>query len=414
MMVVSGYAGGMRRIPELDALRALAALVVLLFHLNPPRFFFGWTGVDLFFVLSGYLITTIILDHQGKRGFLRNFYARRGLRIWPIYYLALFAMVATAPLVPTDRRPTLEGLGYYATYLQNVTLYRLQPPPEFHVAFDHTWTLALEEQFYLIWPALVALASLALWDRWGSRLARVAGPRLPVAWRERWQGRPGWVRAIDGRQARLIGLCIAVVMVAWMAREGGYFRLGRYPERILISRCDGFALGGLLAVLLIDRERFARNRRRFRIGFVITAIGAFGYIAWKLATAGMGYLGLPTPSDPAPTIFLVSLAYFGLVGAVACFAGHPALAPLRWRPLCYLGLISYGIYLYHYIIYWIYDGFRFTWEDSLADGATKIGLTLLAAILSWHLIEKPILGLKERFRYEAPSPNAPAREPAAV
>ena len=179
-----GYAGRMRRIPELDALRALAALVVLLFHLNPPRFFFGWTGVDLFFVLSGYLITTIILDHQGQRGFLRNFYARRGLRIWPIYYIALFAVVATAPLVPRDRRPPLNGLGYYVTYLQNITLYQLRPPPEFHIAFDHTWTLALEEQFYLIWPALIALASLALWDRWGLRLARRVGPRLPEAWRE--------------------------------------------------------------------------------------------------------------------------------------------------------------------------------------------------------------------------------------
>ncbi len=412
--VASGYAGGMRRIPELDSLRALAALVVLLFHLNPPRFFFGWTGVDLFFVLSGYLITSIILDHQGKRGFLRNFYARRGLRIWPIYYLALFAVVATAPFVPVDRRPPLKGLGYYVAYLQNISLYQLRTPPEFHIAFDHTWTLALEEQFYLIWPALIALASLALWDRWGLRLAREIGLRMPGAWQARWHRRPAWVRSIGGREARLIGLCVTVVLVAILARDGGTFRLGRYPERILISRCDGFALGGLLAVLLSDRDRLARHRGRFRLAFGLTALGAFGYIGWKIATAGMGYLGLPTPADPGPTIFVVSLAYFGLVGTVTCFAGHPALAPLRWHPLCYLGLISYGIYLYHYIIYWVYDGFRFTWEDSIADGAAKIGLTLLVAVLSWHLVERPILGLKERFRYETTEPVETAREPAAV
>ena len=164
-----------------------------------------------------------------------------------------------------------------------------------------------------------------------------------------------------------------------------------------------------------NRDRLARHLGRFRLAFGLTALGAFWFIAWKLATAGMGYLGLPTPVHPGPTILVVSLAYFGLVGTVACFALHPALAPLRWRPLCYLGLISYGIYLYHYInSNWVYDGFRFTWEDSVADGAAKIGLTLLAAILSWHLIERPILGLKERFRYEAPEPVATAREPAAV
>lgn len=390
----------MRRVPELDALRALAALVVLLFHLNPPRFFFGWTGVDLFFVLSGYLITSIILEHQGKRGFLRNFYVRRGLRIWPIYYLALIVVVATAPLVPPDRRPPLEGLGYYLTYTQNVTLYALKPPPPFHIAFDHTWTLALEEQFYLIWPALVALASWAAWDRWGDRLSG----RVPRRWADRWRRRPVWVRAVDGRRARLIGLCLGVALMAMMAREGGYFRMGRYSERILIGRCDGFALGGLLAVLLSDRERLARHLGRFRLGFVLVASLAFGRIGWNIATSGgIGYLGLPTPADPAATIFLVNLAYFGLVGTVATFAGHPALAPLRWRPLCYLGLISYGIYLYHYPIYWAYDGFAFPYETSIRHGAAKVGLTLLAAVVSWHLIEKPLLSLKDRFRYEPPT-----------
>src|SRR5262245_12702190 len=103
----------MRRVPELDALRAVAALVVLLFHLNPPRFFFGWTGVDLFFVLSGYLITTIILDHCNRRGFVWNFYARRGLRIWPTYYLTLAVLVLTSPFLPSKKREPLEGLGSY-------------------------------------------------------------------------------------------------------------------------------------------------------------------------------------------------------------------------------------------------------------------------------------------------------------
>src|SRR4051812_9144594 len=111
----------MPRVPELDALRAFAAGIVLLFHLRPEGFVFGWTGVDLFFVLSGYLITTIILQHQAAPGFLRNFYVRRGLRIWPLYYLTLFGLVALNPFLP--RPQPMAGLPYYLTYTQNVPSY---------------------------------------------------------------------------------------------------------------------------------------------------------------------------------------------------------------------------------------------------------------------------------------------------
>src|SRR5689334_19766085 len=111
----------MPRVPELDALRALAALVVLLFHIRPQRFPWGWTGVDLFFVLSGYLITTIILGHQGTRGFVRNFYIRRSLRIWPIYYLALLGLVLANRWLPKPQ--PMDALPYYLTYTQNLPSY---------------------------------------------------------------------------------------------------------------------------------------------------------------------------------------------------------------------------------------------------------------------------------------------------
>src|SRR5690349_5506703 len=101
----------MKRVPELDALRTLAAAVVLLFHLHPPTFFFGWTGVDLFFVLSGYLITTIVIDHTDAPGFYYSFYMRRGLRIWPIYYLTLFGLVLLNPFLA--RREPMDALGYF-------------------------------------------------------------------------------------------------------------------------------------------------------------------------------------------------------------------------------------------------------------------------------------------------------------
>ena len=135
----------MKRVPELDALRAIAAGIVLVFHLRPQSFPFGWTGVDLFFVLSGYLITSIILGHGDSPGFYRNFYMRRGLRIWPIYYLTLFVLLATNPLL--DQPQPMRGLAYVLTYTQNTPLFWRKIPPLFHRAFDHSWTLALEEQF---------------------------------------------------------------------------------------------------------------------------------------------------------------------------------------------------------------------------------------------------------------------------
>ena len=405
------------RVAELDALRAIAASVVLLFHLNPARFVPGWTGVDLFFVLSGYLITTIILDHLDARRFIAVFYARRGLRIWPIYYLSLVVLVATAPLVPEPRRPPLEGLGHYLTFTQNVSLYALKSPPRFHEGFDHAWTLALEEQFYLIWPALIALAAWSGWDRlaaFSGRLALRRGlARRMVVWRSKLR----WVLAVGARNLRLIALCLMVVALAWLAREGGYLRPGRYSERILIARCDGFALGGLLAVILTDRRRVARHVGRYQLAFGLVALLSLAQMALNCRANGvLGYFGLPTPADPAGTILTVNVFYFGLVGLVVTLAGHRVLAPLRWRPVCYLGLISYGIYLYHYMVYWVLDGYTVRYEHSFWHGAAKVAVTLAVAMASWHLIERPILALKDRIRYDTDkaSEAATSREPEAL
>jgi peptidoglycan/LPS O-acetylase OafA/YrhL len=359
----------MPRVPELDSLRALAAFIVLLFHIRPQRFYFGWTGVDLFFVLSGYLITAIILDHVSSRRFFVHFYVRRGLRIWPIYYLTLFGLVLANPHLP--KRQPMDALPYYLTYTQNVPSYWHRPMPPFNPAFDHTWTLALEEQFYLLWPALVA---------W-------AGPR------------------------RLVRLCLAVVTINLLAREGGYFTYNQLSERLLVARSDGFALGGLLAALLADRERLARHRARFRLGFGLAGLAALVYLAVGMAlTDPIGFIGLPTPIWPVLTIFAVALLYFGLIGVVLLSAGHPALAPLRLGPLVYLGRISYGIYIYHYIIYWAIDGFDFNYDRPWRINVLKVAATVAAAMLSWHLIERPILSLKDYFRYEP----GPATRPAVA
>jgi peptidoglycan/LPS O-acetylase OafA/YrhL len=354
----------MRRIPELDGLRALAASAILLFHLNPPRFFVGWTGVDLFFVLSGYLITSIILRNNSEPQFLRTFYIRRGLRIWPVYYLVFLCLIVANPWLPKPER--LDAWPYYATYTQNLPSYWHRAMPPFNPCFDHTWTLAIEEQFYLVWPALVALV----------------GPR------------------------RVGLLCCAVIALSWKLRAGGdwfFFLAPRMSERLLLARGDGFALGGLLAWFLARPESTLRHLRRLGPPLcALLALGAGLYLSYGMTQEGpIGFLGLPTPSDPAGTILAVDLCFAGVIGLVLLGQGHPLLAPLRFAPLVYLGRISYGLYMYHYVIYYFYEGQSFPHETSIWRGAMKIALTFAVAALSWHVIEQPLLSLKDHFDYRA-------------
>lgn len=350
------------RIAELDSLRGLAAVAIVVFHLNPPAFFVGWTGVDLFFVLSGYLITGIILRHGGTRGFLATFYMRRGLRIWPIYYLCLAVLVVVVRRMPTPL--SLVSLPYYLTYTQNLPLYRGNDAPSLR-PFDHTWTLALEEQFYIVWPALVLLA---------------------------------------GRK-RVVPLCLAVIAVSVMAREDGYLAWGHFSERILLARCDGFALGGLLAAILIGGPS-----RKVAAGLGLALAGSIGWIVWGSIAAGgaIFFLGMPTPARPSTTILAVGVAYFGVVGLVAIGAGSRWLAPLRFAPLAYLGKISYGLYLYHYPIFWMIDGYDFVYGQPWRVRIAKLAATLAVSVASWHLVEAPILRLKDRFGYRSADVDAPA------
>lgn len=365
----------MRRISELDALRGLAAVVVMFFHLDPHRYFPGWSGVDLFFVLSGYLITSIILRDGESNDFFINFYARRSLRIWPIYYLTLLVLVAANPFL--SRPAPLDDLPYALTYTQNIPLYWGKEPPPHHPALNHAWTLAVEEQFYLVWPALIL-----------------------------WAGR-----------RRLVPLCLATIALALATRDGWNWILPRYHERLLLARSDGFALGGLLAWLL-GEDGWARRRRDLGgLAFGAASGLALAYLLWGAWSEGAKhFIGLPTPSHPAETIFAFGLLYAGIIGLVALHAGGRWLRPLRLGWLAYLGQISYGLYLYHYVVYWTIDGCDP--KIAVREGqpwptqAAKLGASLALAVASWHLIERPILRLKGRFGYrDAPGEGRPASGP---
>lgn len=144
----------MKHIPALDGIRGIAVVLVLLFHLHIPGLSLGWAGVPLFFVLSGFLITGILIDAKTENfsDYIKSFYIKRTLRIFPLFYLYLLLNLVV--LLATNR-PT-DGYAWYFTYLQNYHLgAAIYSQGNIPGIVGHTWSLAVEEQFYLIWPFVV-------------------------------------------------------------------------------------------------------------------------------------------------------------------------------------------------------------------------------------------------------------------
>jgi peptidoglycan/LPS O-acetylase OafA/YrhL len=328
------------RIAELDGLRGIAILLVLAVHLKSTPLPWGWAGVELFFVLSGYLITGIILEGMDRPGFLRTFYIRRALRIWPIYYLT----IAVVGLLPTWK-PV--GVGYFITYTQNVSLYIVDAPgsaPFYPVWWPllPTWSLAVEEQFYLLWPLLLL-----------------------------WLGRKA-----------VVTLALATLLAAAVMRQGGF------SLYLLGTRCDGLALGSLLAVGPSLEVRWQRAGL-IAAGAVILLIGAFGPSGLRLSKDFV---------HPTTEIPVAALASFLTVAFILRFRGSLFVRPLRWSPLGYVGTISYGLYLYHFPIYGL-TRILVTRVPGVPAWPFEIAGAMVVAILSWHLIERPILRLKARWDY---------------
>ncbi len=355
----------MRRMPELDALRGIAAVVIMLYHLRfMNRFPVLGSAVDLFFVLSGYLITTIILNYSSSSNFFHAFYARRTLRIWPAYFLALGLCLAINPLLPHPE--PLDGLPYFLTYTQFTPRYWGAEPPAFSRLFLHSWTLAIEEQFYLLWPIL--------------------------AFRR-------------GRRTVVL-LALPFVIVPLILRARGLF------PNLLLTRCDGLALGAILAGVLHGSERAPERIRSLRWVFAAIGLAALSEPFWR------GLVLAPLQARwPGLTWHLVlysvetsrvTLFHFALVGFVVCMAGHPLLALLRRRRLVALGTISYGIYLYHLLVFaavtlvHVHLGIK----GSIWIDMGKIAASIGVAALSWKYVERPILAYKDRFLYRIVEPES--------
>jgi len=356
---VAGPSGEIKHIAELDGIRGLAIGLVLIYHfvsasLGPLRRVAesGWVGVDLFFVLSGFLITRILLSSRGAPHYFRNFYARRALRVWPLYYVILaFAFVGTRAL-PVRMHVGASLLPFYLTFTQNIVGTVGFGP----WAVAHTWSLAIEEQFYLVWPWVVFLL-----------------PRRSFL----FVSGSCWVLTLAVK-ALLIRLGVP-------AMKADYFTF---------VRMDGLCAGALLASMV----------RRFPASDVLRV--AKPLTGWTLALC-VACFALKQRA-PALVIltnhFQLSLAFAGFVAI--SFTGAGGAGPvrlLRSTPLVWLGQRSYGLYVWHFLVQRqmvrLLDHVPGLWRggtwDLIRVGAL-VALSCGAASLSWVVVERPFLRLKDR------------------
>ncbi len=364
------------RIPALDGIRALGIVLVLLFHGG-----FGWAGggffgVDVFFVLSGFLITGLLLSEFRRNGHigLRRFWGHRVRRLAPALLAMLLAVAAYAVfLAPADTLGQLRG-DAVATLLYANNWRQIATGQGYFAALAtprpllHTWSLSIEEQFYVVWP-LVVLAILH-WTRSTRVLlaVTVAGAVASAAAMSiLYHGGSGQIRVYYGTdtraQALLIGAALAIVMAPPLARR----RTSGHGAPVVTS------LIRLPALSPVARSGVA-------------ALGAFG-LATVLAMAVI---------DNATTAWmyhggfaLIALATAGAIASVALVPTSPWARALTLRPVRYVGAISYGLYLWHWPIFVVLDHARtglVGWPLFLV----RVGASSAVAVVSFHFLEMPI------------------------
>jgi peptidoglycan/LPS O-acetylase OafA/YrhL len=362
-------------IPGLDGLRAIAFLLVFALHTNYLQM--GWVGVSLFFVLSGYLITSILLNMRqtlSSRAYFFKFYGRRFLRIFPLYYFYLLVIVLlTSWLISISFRPrymqiVLDQIWYAVFYIYNfffsTTIFQAS------YFLDHFWSLSVEEQFYVFWPLLILIVP------------------------ERFLKRMFISFIMLGPVFRLF---------FFFLHNSGIFRflvddpaLALYP--LAFSHIDAFAFGAY-----ISRFQIPKARQQFFL--LIGLIPILGFVTEYIATGRIGDIsafGYPLLLQNAyKFIWAYSLLnYFFTVIIYGVVQDGWFTGFLEWRPLRYLGKISYGLYVYHFPVIWfsgrISDlGIAQHFVQPLS-ALIALLVTILIASLSFQFIERPITNLKDR------------------
>ena len=373
--------GLLTHVPELDGIRGVAVTLVVLYHLNviggvgadsiygsPAKL--GWCGVDLFFVLSGLLITGILLDSRDDPGYFQKFYARRVLRIFPLYYAVVAGLFVLGPLtlrllsrndlIAVWVRPNSQTFAW--TFTLNI-LFAFDPSRVSQL-IQPLWSLSVEEQFYLAWPLFVL-----------------------------------WLKPDRLRQ-----VCVALILISFAIRTAVAFS-GNTLAAYTLTPCrfDALAVGGLLA-LMLRSPRGVEQLRVWCSKLAVASAAAFGLLAAFTGT------DLEHPLVVAAGILLLDLLFAsGMAAMLTAPESSPLRIPFRWSPLRTIGKHSYAMYLFHQGIIVVLGYENITGRltavlhsallGQLAFSVFAAGLSFGAALASWWLLEKRFLALKRYFPY---------------
>lgn len=338
---------------SIDGLRAIAVWLVLLFHLGVPWFYAGWIGVQIFFVISGFLITSILVESSENsstlKGYLIKFYWRRGLRIFPLYYLYLLInfLIMLAFSRPVD------NYGFYLAYLQNY-LFGLSKFQETQGFLAHTWSLAVEEQFYLVWPLVIYFT-----------------------------GRRG-----------LFYISSGMIAVGFLSRR---FILSTFDGNpylfftALPSCLDALGFGVLLYAIFSDGSRWFKKQLIPLVGLLASVL----VFACMVDINEIAFLASPSswvPRYGSSLILVFSVFSFFLVWLALTLS--ILVRSLSIPPLIYTGRISYGLYIYHGLCFSVVGLFGL---DRVMSGVLGLLFAYIVSHYSYLLFESKFLELKDKY-----------------
>ena len=360
--------------PQLDGVRTLAVGAVIAQHFRILNVGAGY-GVHLFFVLSGFLITGILLAERKNveelsltRGAaFRHFYIRRALRIFPLYYFIVFSGIIL----------NVDNARDYAPWLLTYTINLKMAAQGWNITnFSHFWSLAVEEQYYIVWPWLILMLP---------KRKLVLAAALTIA---------------IGPVFRLMHVVLGSAMPA-------HNSLSVYISTPTVL--DSLGMGSLLAILTRDESVAPRLERWMRFAIPLGALAAFVFLEFRPPARLHFLLG-----DTAAAVLFAWLIYKAARG----FGGITG-AFLSAAPIVYLGRISYGIYVYHPLV----PGLTLRTARLLGISTPQpwdlydwtpafIVVTIIVATISWYVLEKPLNGLKNRFPYSSSHSGTTASVPA--
>lgn len=364
----------MKYIKALDGLRALAIILVMLFH-----FYFllevGWIGVQLFFVLSGYLITSILLTSKTDQlgDYLKRFYWRRSLRIFPLYYIYLLAITGLyfVAHIPEDY---ISKIPYLALY--NYNHYPVFESLSHDVAFTHFWSLSVEEQFYLFWPFIIFFLNI--------------------------------------RSLKI--LVIGIIVIVPIFRYGVYewlithdyplADLGQIIYRLTPAQIDSFAFGAAIPIFsLTDNEKLGRTAG-FISALLFIGFGVLNLITTESPISSLGYVNGGTANYQYVWSYtLINAASLGLILVILSNrTGNIVRNIFENKILVQIGKVSYGMYVYHWVFLAFY---RKTIHPFIGYRPLSfIVYMLMVYIISWlsfRIFESYFINLKDRFVGKAKS-----------